>query len=148
MDNFFDNKSGWWNRPEWGNKARDLVKNLWETSYKGIKLHTECTVTAESPKRTLDQSHSSITDLSFNSNSFERFRSFKKPRISSESIEDELSRYMHWVSQNRHEVGQPIAWWIKARPLYPKLSILTLDAFSTPAMSAECERVFSRFLFL
>lgn len=133
MDNFFDDiESGWGDRPEWGIKARALVKSLWESSYKPIQLHSTSTVTPQSPKRTLDP------------NTYKRVRSFKKPRLDPDSIEDELTRYLHWISQNRHEIGPPIPWWINSRPLYPRLSIFALDAFSTPAMSAECERVFSR----
>lgn len=134
MDNFFDDiESGWGTRPEWGIKAKELVKLLWESSYKRIELHRASITTPQSPKRTLDPS--TISNV----------RKFKKPRLNLESLEDELERFLYWVSQNQHEIGSPIPWWIKARPLYPRLSILALDAFSTPAMSAECERVFSRY---
>lgn len=37
MDNFFeDTESGWGERSSWGFKAKDLVKTLWETSYKRL----------------------------------------------------------------------------------------------------------------
>jgi hypothetical protein len=37
----------------------------------------------------------------------------------------------------------PLVWWIERRHTWPILSKLALNIFSTPAMSAEPERVFS-----
>lgn len=101
MDNFFeDTESVWGERPSWGFKAKDLVKTLWETSYKRLQLHSVPTITPESPKRTQDP----------NSFIFKRVRTFKKPQLNPESIEDELSRYFNWVAENGHEIGLPIPW--------------------------------------
>lgn len=37
-----------------------------------------------------------------------------------------------------------IEWWIQQRSTHPRLAQWALDVLSVPAMSAECERVFSR----
>ena len=37
----------------------------------------------------------------------------------------------------------PIAWWSESRSAFPSLYLYALDTLSVPAMSAECERVFS-----
>ena len=36
-----------------------------------------------------------------------------------------------------------IDWWVSMSDTYPRLSKMALDMLSIPAMSAECERVFS-----
>lgn len=59
--------------------------------------------------------------------------------------DDKLTKFLSWLANNDHEIANPINWWIEARRIYPRLSILALDAFFVPAMSAECERVFSRY---
>ena len=42
------------------------------------------------------------------------------------------------------KVEDPLAWWIKHEADYPTLVKMALDFFSIPAMSSECERVFSQ----
>lgn len=132
MDNFFDDKElGWGSTPEWGIQARELVQRLWELSYKNLILHNIPVATTSSPKRNLNPSTG--------------IRNFKKPRLTPQVQDDELTRYLSWLAHNDHEITNPINWWIEGRGLYPRLSILALDAFSVPAMSAECERIFSRY---
>jgi len=138
MDNFFeDQDNGWGLRPEWGMKAKRLVQELWESSYKHLSLHTASIPSPSSPKRTQDPE-------SISNSTSSNVRSFKKAKLTTQVHIDELTRYQLWVESNEHTVEQPILWWLKSRKLYPRLSILALDALSVPAMSAECERVFSR----
>jgi hypothetical protein len=42
------------------------------------------------------------------------------------------------------EVEDPLQWWVAHAADYPILSKMAFDLFSCPAMSAECERVFSQ----
>ncbi len=46
-------------------------------------------------------------------------------------------------SREDMNVKNPLAWWVERRHVWPVLSKLALNIFSTPAMSAEPERVFS-----
>jgi hypothetical protein len=52
-----------------------------------------------------------------------------------------------WIKQvpskDDMTVKNPLAWWVDRRHVWPILSKLALNIFSTPAMSAEPERVFS-----
>ena len=59
---------------------------------------------------------------------------------------DELERYLRLLIKNVGEsrIEQLVNWWSMAGSLYPKHSRMALDTLSIPAMSAECERVFSR----
>jgi hypothetical protein len=56
---------------------------------------------------------------------------------------DEYDRYksLHPIQEALYK---PLAWWRDHRNEYPTLSKMALDLFSVPAMSAECERVFSQ----
>jgi hypothetical protein len=37
----------------------------------------------------------------------------------------------------------PITWWNNQKELFPSLYLFAFDTLAIPAMSAECERVFS-----
>ena len=53
---------------------------------------------------------------------------------------DELDRYL---SLPREKVSDPLVWWRSHKESYPVLSRLAFD-LGVPAMSSECERVFSK----
>jgi hypothetical protein len=42
------------------------------------------------------------------------------------------------------QVEDPLEWWVCHASDYPILPKMAFDLFSCPAMSAECERVFSQ----
>ena len=66
-------------------------------------------------------------------------RGRKRPRLTSE-----LDEFMARTNKADLEVENPTDWWIRHATDYPVLSQMALDLFSCPAMSAECERVFSQ----
>lgn len=61
-------------------------------------------------------------------------------------IESELQKYYDEGLES-NIVDDPLKWWIKRsndpRNPYPILTRMAMDLFTIPAMSAECERVFS-----
>ena len=62
---------------------------------------------------------------------------------------DELMRYTSFIPEDRGEDEEedipfsPIAWWHSKRIKFPTLPLYAFDLLSCPAMSTECERVFS-----
>ena len=61
-------------------------------------------------------------------------------------VESELQRYYEEGLES-DTINNPLRWWIKrsddpGNP-YPVLTRMAMDLFSVPAMSSECERVFS-----
>ena len=54
---------------------------------------------------------------------------------------DEVNRYL---SERPKQVDKPLEWWKANKQQYPRLSTMAFDYLSIPAMSAECERLFSR----
>jgi hypothetical protein len=133
MDGFFESQEyGWGNRSDWVEEAMRLVRQLWQQNYMPLQLQPP-TVPFPSPQK---------------SSSTSSGRSFKKVRLMETGTDgpDELERYLRWLIKNDSEppIVQLVNWWSMAGSLYPKLSRMALDALSVPAMSAECERVFSR----
>ena len=133
MDGFFESSEhGWGSRNDWVDEAMRLVRELWHQNYK--PLHVQLPIIPfPSPQK------SSSTTIG---------RSFKKVRLMEVGTEgsDELERYLRWLIKNDGEppIEQLVNWWSMAGSLYPRLSRMALDTLSVPAMSAECERVFSR----
>jgi hypothetical protein len=62
-----------------------------------------------------------------------------------EWIETEWERWINSAvpKQDKH-VKNPIGWWWNRRFEYPVFYRIVMDIFSIPAMSSECERVFSQ----
>jgi hypothetical protein len=62
-----------------------------------------------------------------------------------ETGSDEFRRYTHHDSTpvNSPKTFNPIIWWNDCKVLFPTLHLYAFDTLSIPAMSAECERVFS-----
>ncbi|SCO88905.1 uncharacterized protein FRV6_13033 [Fusarium oxysporum] len=47
------------------------------------------------------------------------------------------------VSGSDKDVADPVEYWVLKRSEYPRLSRMALDVMTVPAMSSECERLFS-----
>lgn len=133
MDGFFESLDyGWGNRSDWVEEATRLVRQLWKQNYQPLQLEPPI-VPFPSPQKTSSTSSG---------------RSFKKVRLMETGTDgpDELERCLRWLIKNDGQppIEQLVNWWSMAGSLYPKLSRIALDTLSVPAMSAECERVFSR----
>ena len=67
----------------------------------------------------------------------------------SEVVQDELERYLKApppaVSTQEALSFDLIAWWRVNEMVYPTLARMAYELYSIPSMSAEVERVFSRF---
>ena len=55
-----------------------------------------------------------------------------------------VDEYEAYVALKPVPVDNPIEWWRDHQTTYPKLAQMAFDLLSIPAMSAECERVFSQ----
>ncbi|MFX3650692.1 MAG: hAT family dimerization domain-containing protein [Paenibacillus sp.] len=56
---------------------------------------------------------------------------------------EELETYL---SEPSCRTTNPVEWWIASKDCFPTLSKLALDIHAIPAMSTECERVFSKYV--
>jgi hypothetical protein len=66
-------------------------------------------------------------------------RTKKRTRLTSE-----LDEFMARTNKADLDVEDTLEWWVRHASDYPILSRMAFDLFSCPAMSAECERVFSQ----
>jgi|SRR5271163_624960 len=74
----------------------------------------------------------------------QRWRQKEKSRaLEPIPVQDEYEHYCAQYPDNDGDVANPIQWWIDHQRRYPNLAKLAFDVLSIPAMSAECERVFS-----
>ena len=55
---------------------------------------------------------------------------------------DEYEEYIKLSPQG--ELKYPILWWKDNEHRFPNLAKMAFDLFAIPAMSSECERVFSQ----
>jgi hypothetical protein len=58
--------------------------------------------------------------------------------------EEPKDEYEFYMSSKPVTCDHPIEWWRANQSTYPKLAQMAFDLLSIPAMSAECERVFSQ----
>lgn len=59
-------------------------------------------------------------------------------------LTSELDEFMARTNTADLDVDDPLEWWVRHVSDYPILSKMAFDLFSCPAMSSECERVFSQ----
>ncbi|GKU10013.1 unnamed protein product [Fusarium langsethiae] len=59
-------------------------------------------------------------------------------------LTSELDEFMARTNKADLDVEDPLERWVRHASDYPILSKMAFDLFSCPAMSAECERVFSQ----
>ena len=69
-----------------------------------------------------------------------------------EDVQDELERYLNsskltLSTQEANWTLDIIAWWKANEMVYPTLAKIAYELYSIPSMSAEVERVFSRYYF-
>lgn len=77
---------------------------------------------------------------------FEQFQrssaAYRANRNKRRKVIDELERYL--ADDIDEDILDPLAWWRSNAKQYPVLARMAFDLFSIPAMSSECERVFSQ----
>lgn len=126
-------ESQWVDHPDWLARGKTAVQALWE-EYR--KLPVEQDTIPEQPtvtKKTtdLDDFMASIRKLS------------TQPAPSLSPTRDEYAEWVAITDPGDCLVDNPIQYWLLRRRQYPRLSRMSIDLFSIPAMSSEPERIFS-----
>jgi hypothetical protein len=107
------------------------VQRLWDTEYRDLQI------TVTSPEGPVVKRRK--TTLS----SFDRYRNRYRQSQPSAAQADEYIRWQASVSGSDKDVADPVEYWVLKRFEYPRLSRMALDVMTVPAMSSECERLFS-----
>ncbi|KAM3452778.1 hypothetical protein MY8738_009056 [Beauveria namnaoensis] len=124
----------WCKREDWI-KAAERGLNLYYDRFAAVTVATEHVDRVETPPS------SPTIDDEFDAwgHTTDRPRRGKRRKI-----EPEWELWMKQVpSKDDMSVKNPLAWWVDRRHTWLILSKLAFNVFSTPAMSAEPERVFS-----
>jgi hypothetical protein len=125
--------------PDWIDEARELVQSLWVSEYRELQLKVTADEVPVAKKRK--------TKLS----SFDIYREANRrthsprpsPLAPNQPTMDEYARWQLDVSATDSDIEDPLQYWISKATDYPRLSRMALDVMTVPAMSAECERLFS-----
>lgn len=129
-------RSSWKSRPDWLQRAEDAVLALW-SNYRDTHPQLDSQSSATDPQQAARKAQPI--------NDYMRWKTAKI--LPTAIVKDE---YEHYCNEDPMIVGEkelfnPIDWWRSPvhQRLYPRLSRLAYNLLSVPAMSAECERVFS-----
>ena len=127
-------ESTWEHRPDWVEKAKHLVQEVWDEKYRNLDI---VAVEKHAPKRRRTFKNPFQEHVN---------RSRTKPPASSplpRPSDDEFAAWQAAYEPGDNEVDDPIEYWHDRRFKYPRLSLMALDFLTVPSMSAECERLFS-----
>ena len=123
----------WADRPDWVEKAKAETVAIWQSKYKSSSR-------AASPFLPL------LGDILHHESEEPLWRQRKRVRLAAER-HDEFERFQG-LEEQLHGIG-PLDYWIQKRQSSDSrtrdLAAMAIDILSIPAMSAEPERVFSRY---
>ena len=119
---FFRNK--WAKKKDWLRRYEKVLADVWSKEYKD-----------RSPPPSRPSSQGELSDI------LDQFLVLHEP--SGGLREDEYQAYCCTIPTPELSLDLPIQWWSTHEPMYPSLAKWAFNVLSIPAMSAECERVFS-----
>ena len=118
-------ESSWKEKPAWILHGKEILNSLWLSEYKGQNLSSSMDVNMTLNKSDPDE--------------FDQF--VMMPDNLTIEKSDSLEIYLR--DNPIPDIKNLLEHWQSPESLYPDLSQLAYDTCSIPAMSAECERVFS-----
>jgi hypothetical protein len=114
----------------WISVMKDTCWNVWKEDY---LPYSQAPQPKEPPKKQFD------------------FRLWVESQMEEEpEIDDDADEFQRYTGQRPHKIAKedkaafnPITWWSEQRLKFPSLHQFAFDTLACPAMSTECERVFS-----
>lgn|SRR5215469_2341752 len=140
-------ETNWEDCPEWITQAKKSIKDFWLTMYKDSESKTKQSTTGDASE--------SNPILQKDPSDFDQWVSrHKYHRTGLKKIQDEYEQYLetdHFPNQQSEDTLPNFqqksvnlcTFWARYEEQYPALAQMAYDILSIPAMSAECERVFS-----
>lgn len=150
-------ESEWESRPDWIENAKTEIRTLWESKYKAppptpqeqrlrVAQYITTTTTTTLPEAAVTASGTTGTCSAASTEThIPDWKRRKRQRLMS-SNQDDFDYYLRRDVKDDLPLG-PLKYWIDhAEDLRQKdLAKMALDIFSIPAMSADPERLFSRY---
>ena len=131
----------WKDHPDWILLAKTKSKELWTSEYRSSQ-YVDSTQVEVSPS-TASPAASEVN--SFPETALSRWNQRKRVRLSMGDI-DQFDRFQG--AEEEEEVLDILAYWAVryTNPRWSQLAHMALEIHSIPAMSAEVERAFSRYV--
>jgi hypothetical protein len=134
----------WKHQPDWIADAKKRISEAWESWVKEEAKLWNTSASTSSPEATIPiEAPDDFFDY------LNWVPTHQSGDISSR-ISTELNSYLYGntrplrKAENKAAILEtPIQWWVAHKEVYPNLFYFALTLLSIPAMSAECERVFS-----
>jgi hypothetical protein len=118
-----------WDRDDWKESAKDAFKSFYERYWQNREVEADSQpVKEERP----------------GSREYDEFQAWMTPHGYYTSQDVAVDDYDSYLIAPPMKISNPITWWREHQTNYPKLAQMAFDLLSIPAMSAECERVFSQ----
>ena len=151
-------ESEWESRADWIASGKTAVRTLWDTQYKPPlttpqeqRLRVAYYISASNspvatPSIASSSTHVPSQTLEDSPNHIPDWQRRKRQRLMSDNCDD-LDRYLRRDVEDELPLG-PLKYWIDHADdmRQRELSKMAIDIFSIPAMSADPERLFSRYL--
>lgn len=118
----------WAGRQEWVEPAQRNIQSFYESYWQ---------------RRETTDIHTAQPTQSALSHELDEFEAWVTPHNYYASQAVAVDDYEAYISSPAIPVSDVIGWWRDHQITYPKLSQMAFDILSIPAMSAECERIFS-----
>jgi hypothetical protein len=141
---YFENE--WKDNTKWVTKAKQMVREVWETEYRHLQVVPSPVVVHEPVAKRQRKYYNPFQAYC------ERTRPVSGCNVVKEEVSlpgcidedvDELELWQSSREDGDSDVRDPIAYWHERRRRYPRLSRMALDFLTIQPMSAECERLFA-----
>jgi hypothetical protein len=124
----------------WNKEHHDGVKKKTQVLYKEFRIDDDAGISSLTVNSQQSAKKRKVDDFDINVFRFGV----------DEDVQNELERYLTspkltLPSEEANSAFDVIAWWRANEIVYPTLACMAFELFSIPSMSAEVERVFSRY---
>lgn len=150
---YFENE--WKDHPDWVVKAKQTVREVWETQYRRLRI-APGSVSERPPAKRQRKYYNPFQAYCDRTRVVSGASVVKEELTGSGSLDasddvnsdvdediDELELWQSSWEDGEGDVRDPLEYWHERRRRYPRLSQMALDFLTIQAMSAECERLFS-----
>jgi hypothetical protein len=129
----------WSHKPQWIRSTEQKVQKYWrDFKMRMTSKRTTLSTTMASQSNLQEAQHHGEQSATTSAG----LSRWKLKRKATDSIKDEFEEYIGQAATDSEL--DPIRWWHNHVQDFPILSKLAFDVFGVPAMSTECERLFSK----
>lgn len=132
----------WKHRPDWVEAAKKMVREVWEKEYSLLDIMDIATsIPKDNGKRPADEDFFDP----FAAPSEKKRRLEESQQAEAQTLQVSGDEYDAWLADKADKTHPQdvFQYWYERRYKYPRLSRMALDFLTIPAMSSECERLFS-----